>query len=275
MTLISFFSGELAWRVVFLLACLIIISSVLVIFPKEMISIILRPLTNYSIEQTNLKSNLEHETCNSTKFDTLAVINNTENFVPSTEINLPIFTSINFYLWYILILSLILTSPIAIYQAILAFKPVLTKREGLNFCVQCFFHTTFIPLSFYLNHCWLIPGLMKFTFSHFYEYSLYEFDVVFEIQKYLNVYVTSWIVIKVIYCLQYVKYNLNYASTILRAFASFKVFFIMVLFFTPPSLTVQISYIFSFWLVETYCLFQHKIKKNIIKNRSKGHSLKP
>ena len=77
MTLISFFSRELAWRVVFLLACLIIISSILVIFPKEMISIILHPLTNYSIEQTNLKSNLEHEACNSTKFDTLAVINNT------------------------------------------------------------------------------------------------------------------------------------------------------------------------------------------------------
>lgn len=220
----------------------------IIIFLKIILLIILQPLNIIKLNMISLYIE------NISVFQLTNNIHINKYYLPIIEINIPILYNIYIYIYYIILISTYMIIPIILYYIKNIVRIFLSKKEIFFFEFIIYYIIIFTYMNIIINHLVLSPTFLYFVFQHYYDFNQFEFNIIIQIEQYINIYFTSLYIIYIIYIIHLIKiifFNIKYDY----------LYLLLSIFFCPPDLIYQLIIIFLLLIIIQLNIFVYSYSK--------------
>jgi Sec-independent protein secretion pathway component TatC len=258
MNLFSIYIKEIYYK--FIIVLIITINAIILIINKSkfIVLFILSPIKKIKLNNTKLNYNIHED-------NLIHYVNNKNNaYIPIIEINLPFLTTSYVYLKYIILITFYILIPIIIYLLYISIAPILKKKE--HFLVRWILLniTIFIIANIAITHNIIIPIFIQFLFTHYSEYQYYEFDVEFQLIRYLDTYFYILYGNFCFFIIYIIKKHLNINIHIITITT-------VALLIIPLDIIIQLNLVTLLLLIKIYIDFHYNLLNQIKKYKHMEH----
>ena len=253
MNILLYYTKEIYFKIIYLLLLSIVIITITILKSKYLLLFILSPIKKIKTNNFILQFSTIHE---ETQYYTNNQIAKNE-YIPIVEINLPFITTSYIYIKYISLFMIYIILPIFLYITYISIRHILKKQENENIFYILINTIIFLVYNIVITHYVIIPFFISFIYSHYYEFSHYEFDIEFQLLFYLDMY----FFILYFNCFLFI---INIIKKYLKINNIINYLFIICILLFPIDVILQIIYLIIYLNLHIITMFFLKIKKNIV-----------